>query len=306
MSISAHFTRRRFLGRALAAGAAGLAVSQLGAATATDGPPYLQDRGWLVGCWTRPWAKEDYRVAMDAIAEAGFQYIALTGAKTKTGRVIAPAATLEESQQVGEEARKRGLTITNVYGGGVSLHPGGESLRKMIDNCAAAGAWSVLLAHMGNEETFRESCKTVADCCDYAAEKQVVIVLKPHGGTTGTGPQLRRAVELVHHENFTLMYDPGNIYFYSDGQIDPVEDCAGLDGLVTGMSVKDYRHPKNVALTPGTGQVDFPALMARLGKGGFTHGPLVIETLTPGDSDHTLKEAKRARRFVQELAGDSR
>ena len=306
MSTPAQLTRRRFLGRTLAAGAAGLAAPQLAAATAIGGPPYLQDRGWLIGCWTRPWAKEDYRVAMDAVAEAGFKYIALTGAKTKTRRVIAPATTLEESRQVGEEAGKRGLTITNVYGGGIPLHPGGESLRKMIDNCAAAGAWSVLLAHMGNEETFRDCCKTVADCCDYAAEKQVVIVLKPHGGTTGTGPQLRRAVELVGHENFTLMYDPGNVYFYSDGQVDPVDDCAALDGLVTGMSVKDYRHPKNVALTPGTGQVGFPALMARLGKGGFTHGPLVIETLAPGDPDHTLNEAKRARRFVQELVGDRR
>jgi sugar phosphate isomerase/epimerase len=266
----------------------------------------LRARGWLIGCWTRPWASEDYRLAMDAIAEAGFKYIALTGAKTKTRRVIAPATTLEESQQVGEEARKRGLTITNVYGGGVPLQPGGESLRKMIDNCAAAGAWSVLLAHVGNEETFRECCKTIAACCDYAAEKRVVIVLKPHGGTTGTGPQLRRAVELVDHENFTLMYDPGNICFYSDGRVDPVEDCAAVDGLVTGMSVKDYRHPKNVALTPGTGQVDFPALMARLGKGGFTHGPLVIETLAPGDPDHTLAEAKRARRFVEGLIGDGR
>jgi len=124
--------------------------------------------------------------------------------------VIAPATTIEESQQVGEEAAKRGLTITNVYGGGIPLQPGGESLRKMIDNCAAAKAWSVLIAHMGNDETFRECCKTVAECCHYAAQKQVAIVLKPHGGTTGTGPKLRRAVELVDHENFTLMYDPGH------------------------------------------------------------------------------------------------
>ena len=36
--------------------------------------------------------------------------------------MIAPATTLEESQQVGEEASKRGLTITNVYGGGIPLH----------------------------------------------------------------------------------------------------------------------------------------------------------------------------------------
>ena len=104
MTTLAQLTRRRFLGRTLAAGAASLAVSQLDAATATDGPPYLQDRGWLIGCWTRPWAKEDYRVAMDAVAEAGFEYIALTGAKTKTRRVIAPATTLDDCRQVGEEA----------------------------------------------------------------------------------------------------------------------------------------------------------------------------------------------------------
>jgi sugar phosphate isomerase/epimerase len=215
--------------------------------------------------------------------------------------VIAPATTLEESQEVGEEARKRGLTITNVYGGGIPLDKGGESLRKMIDNCAAAGAWSVMLAHMGNEETYEVCCKTVAECCNYAAEKRVVIVLKPHGGTTGTGPQLRKAVEQVGHDNFTVMYDPGNIYYYSDGEVDPVQDAATVDGLITGMSVKDYKHPKNVALTPGTGQVDFPALMARLGKGGFTHGPLIIETLAPGDQAHTLEEAKKARKFVERL-----
>ena len=80
-------TRREFLGRTLAVGAAGLVVPRLAAGSATAAPPYLQDRGWQIGCWTRPWAKYDYRVAMDAIAEAGFKYIGLTGAKTNTRRV---------------------------------------------------------------------------------------------------------------------------------------------------------------------------------------------------------------------------
>ncbi|MBL7037930.1 MAG: sugar phosphate isomerase/epimerase [Pirellulaceae bacterium] len=303
---SDQLTRRRFLARTLAAGATGLVAPHLAAGATSAAMPYLEDRGWQIGCWTRPWSKYDYRVGMDAIAEAGFKYIGLTGAKTKTRRVIAPATTIEESREVGEEAKKRDLTITNVYGGGIPLDKGGESLHKMIDNCAAAGAWSVLLAHMGNEETYEVCCKTVAECCDYAAERRVVIVLKPHGGTTGTGPQLRKAAELVAHENFTVMYDPGNIYYYSNGEVDPVQDAATVDGVITGMSVKDYKHPKNVALTPGTGQVDFPALMARLGKGGFTHGPLIIETLAPGDPAQTLEEAKKARKFVEELVGGSR
>ena len=67
------------------------------------------------------------------------------------------------------------------------------------------------------------------------------------------------------------------------------------------MSVKDYRHPKEVALTPGTGQVDFAAMMKKLRAGGFTHGPMMIETLKPGDLAQTLAEAKKAKKFVEQL-----
>ena len=132
----------------------------------------------------------------------------------------------------------------------------------------------------------------------------MAIVLKPHGGLNGTGPLCRKTIERVGHDNFTLMYDPGNIFYYSGGEVDPVEDAATVDGLVTGLSVKDYRHPKNVAITPGAGQIDFPALMARLARGGFTRGPLVVETLAPGDPAQTLEEARKARRFVEKLVAD--
>ena len=30
---------------------------------------------YRIGCYTRPWDKYDYRVALDAIAEAGFKYV---------------------------------------------------------------------------------------------------------------------------------------------------------------------------------------------------------------------------------------
>lgn len=301
MPSSICMTRREFVRRVGVLGAAGtLPLPAIGACQDTP-PPYLQDEGWQIGCWTRPWAKYDYRVAMDAIADAGFKYMATTGAKTSTGRVIAPGTALAEAEQVGEEARQRGLTITNVYGGGLALHQSRDPLIKMIDNCAAAGARSVLMAHLGDESSYEAHCRAVAESCEYAAQHKIVIVLKPHGGMTGTGPQLRSAVEKVDHPYFTLMYDPGNIYYYSDGKIDPVQDVAHVAGLVTGVSVKDYRHPRDVAISPGTGQVDFRKLTARLRDGGFHHGPLLVETLAPGDPAHTLKEAKQARSFVAAL-----
>jgi len=97
--------------------------------------------------------------------------------------------------------------------------------------------------------------------------------------------------------------DPGNIFYYSDGKLNPVDDAPTVDGLVTGMCVKDFRRPKDVLVTPGTGEVDFPAVFARLKAGGFKGGPMVVECLEPGDLPHTLEQAKKARRFLETLTG---
>ena len=141
----------------------------------------------------------------------------------------------------------------------------------------------------------------VAECCDYAAAKGVTLTVKPHGGTNATGPECRRLLAKVGHKSFRLWYDPGNIFYYSDGKLNPVDDAATVDGLVAGMSVKDFLPPKEVNVTPGTGQVDFPKVLARLRRGGFTQGPLVVECLARGDVAQTNAEARRARLFLEAL-----
>ncbi len=304
MSSLDQMSRRDFLDRTLKVGAAGFAAS---CATESACAAATADR-WQIGCYTRPWANYDYRVALDAIAEAGFKYAGLMTTKAKTGNlVISVSTTLEEARQVGEEIRKRGLKVPSVYGGGIpvnkSLKAGIEGLRKLIDNCAACNVGNLLMGGIGNADLYDAYYKAIAECCDYAAEKSMGISIKPHGGLNATGPQCRKTIEMVGHKNFRIWYDPGNIYFYSDAKRDPVIDAATVDGLVVGMCIKDYKHPKNVAVTPGTGMVDFPSVFARLKQGGFTGGPLVVECLEPGDLKHTLAEAKKTREFLEELTG---
>ncbi len=300
-------SRRSFLGRTLKLSAAGLAASCTSTSCATSPREATIDGPWQIGCYTRPWAQYDYRVALDAIAEAGFKYAGLMTTKSKTRTVISISTTLEEAERVGEEVKKRGLTVPSVWGGGIpvakSLKAGIEGLKKLIDNCAACGAKNLLMGGVSKEELHKVYYKAIAECCDYAAEKGIGISVKPHGGLNATGPQCRKTIEMVGHRNFRIWYDPGNIFYYSNGELDPVIDAATVDGLVVGMCIKDYKHPKNVAVTPGTGQVDFPAVLARLKKGGFTHGPLVVECLDPGDLKQTLAEARKARRFLEEITG---
>ena len=313
MTLSNRPTRRKFLGRALTLGTAGLVAPQIVSRRALAAAEPSKRSRWQIGCYTRPWAAYDYRVALDAIAEAGFKYAGLMTTKREKGNlVISVATTPEQSEQIGREAKKRGLKVPSVYGGGFpvqeSLEAGIEGLRRLIDNCAAAGARSLMVGGLGNEKLYERYFKAIAEVCDYAAEKKVGMVLKPHGGLNATGPQCRKAVELVAQKSFSLWYDPGNIYFYSDGKLDPVKDAPTVAGLVTGMCVKDFsmstegeKVSKDVMLTPGTGRVDFPRVMAALREGGFRRGPLVIECLARGDRPALLAEARKARKFVEEL-----
>jgi sugar phosphate isomerase/epimerase len=258
---------------------------------------------WQIGCYTRPWAEHDYRVALDGIAGAGFKFAGLMTAKG--GVILRPETPLEQAVAMGAEANSRGLKIASVYGGNFMAKPavtdGVAALRRLVDNVAACHCPALLLGGTGRADMVDSYYKVVAECCDYAQARGVGFSVKPHGGTNATGPQCRELLQRVGHRNFGLWYDPGNIFYYSDGRLDPVDDATTVNGLVVGMSVKDFRPPKEVNLTPGAGAVNFASVFARLTRGGFQRGPLIIECLAPGDMAHVNAEAAKARRFVEQL-----
>ncbi len=288
--------RREFLSVALAApllGAAGCALQP------------KQKGEWQIGCFTRPWAAYDLVIAMDAIAEAGFRYMGLMTSAPNGRLLITLQTSVENAARIGEQARARGLGILSAYGGDFpvqeSVQAGVNGLKQLIDLCVACGSQSLLLGGAGREDLFDDYFKVVAECCDYAAEQKVRLVLKPHGGLNATGAQCRQTIEKVNHPVFRLWYDPGNIFYYSDGKLDPTTDVMDVGNVVCGMCVKDFLPPKNVEVTPGTGQVNFPVVLQRLRQAGLTGGPLVVECLKKGDLAQLAKEAKQARVYLQQI-----
>jgi len=286
-------TRRNFIGRMLATAGATVVTRTRG-----DEPAR-----WQLGCYTRPWAAYDYRVALDGMAAAGFKYAGLMTAKSqnKNNLILSTDSTPEEAAAVGAEVKRRNLSVISLWGGDFPVEAP-DGLKRLIDNTAACGSPHLLLGGTA-EARAAAYYKTVADCCDYAASKNVMLSIKPHGGSNANGDQCRKLVDRIGHKNFRIWYDPGNIFYYSDGKLDPVEDAATVDGVVTGMSVKDFLPPKEVNLTPGTGKVAFDKVLARLRKGGFMSGPLVVECLAPGDLPFINAEAAKAYRFLERLTG---
>ena len=281
-------TRRRFLGGVTSA----LAAAHIRAEEASASP-------WQLGCYTRPWATHDYRVALDGIAAAGFKYAGLMTTKSKNNLILSVESTPDEAAAVGAEVTRRGLKVISLWGGSFPLDSS-AGLKRLIDNSAACGCPNLLLGGT-DEKSSSAYYKIVSECCGYAAEKKVGLSVKPHGGSNANGAECRKIIDLINHSSFRLWYDPGNIFYYSDGKLDPVQDAATVDGVVVGMSVKDFLPPKTVDLTPGTGQVNFAKVFARLKQGGFTRGPLVVECLTPGDLPHLAAEAIKARRLLVTL-----
>lgn len=293
-------TRRDVLRAGSAALAAGLASPLTG--VAADAP------GYQLGCYTRPWDQYEYKVALDGIAEAGFKFAGLMTAKGKSWVLVTVESTPEDVTAIAEEVKKRGLKTLSLYGGDFpvakSVEAGIAGLKKLVDHCVICGCPNLMLGGTGDAKLVDAYYKVVAECCEYAAAKSVGLSVKPHGGQNATGAQCRKIIEMVGHKSFRVWYDPGNIFYYSQGKLDPVDDAPSVDGLVAGMSVKDFVPPKEVAVTPGTGQVNFREVLARLKKGGFTGGPLIVECLARGDSAAKITaEAKKTRQWLEELTG---
>jgi sugar phosphate isomerase/epimerase len=294
-------SRRSVLGGLLAAGAGALLRPSLGLAAAEPAKS-----PWQIGCFTRPWRDEPYAVAFDAIAEAGFKYVGFMTSKVPGSYFLTAKTTPEDAAKAGEEARKRGLGVLAAWGGGLPLKTGVaegvEALRKLIDNAAIAKVGTLLMGGTGNEKEYDAYYKAIAECADYAGEKNVALVIKPHGGLNSTSEQCRKTIEKVGKKNFRYWFDPGNIYYYSDGKLDPIEDAKAAAGVVTGMCVKDFKGPKSVDVTPGSGEVKFKEVMAVLKAGGFTGGPLVVETLGPVEgAKERIVEARKARELVERI-----
>jgi sugar phosphate isomerase/epimerase len=300
-------TRRSFLGRTTLSAVAGVATCQLPLAASATAPG--KSPSYTIAAYTRPFDKFDLPTALDMIVEAGFGSVGLmtsrSPAPSKRGMYFPVNLQLkpEDVEKIAGEVRQRRLQVLSVFGVfdvGKTVDDTVRRMHTLIDYSAIVGTRNLLIG--GTDQKRAEAYyQAVKEACPYAAEKGIEITIKPHGGSNGTGQECRKLITKVGRKNFRLYYDPGNIFFYSGGQLDPARDSASVDGIVSGLIIKDFRPPKDVMVNPGEGKVDFRVVLANLKRGGFTNGPIILETLAPGDRAQVAAEARAARAFMQSL-----
>ena len=133
----------------------------------------------------------------------------------------------------------------------------------------------------------------------------MLIVVKQHGGETGTGAVCAEITREVNDAGIKVNYDAGNVMDYL--KLDPLPDIRKCVDEVRSFCIKDHRRfskEKDQDCGPGFGEIDHYKLLDPVAFTGLTmplcceniFAPFVPRPTKPEDVD-TL--AKRAREFLE-------
>ncbi len=253
-----------------------------------------------IGCFNRPWNQWDYEIALKGIQAAGYEH---TGLMYQRGKLLLSTdSSPDEILEMKDLIESHELRPAVVLGGpplDLPVQQAAEQFCRLIDNVHLLGADYVLTCGTMNEEEYETYYQVMAQCCDYAAQQQVMLTLKPHGGIGATARECLTAIERIDHPNFAIYYDPGNVHYYT-GE-DAAQDIKLIANYVVGICVKDCTgFEDEVMITIGEGLVDFESVFGTLKDAGFT-GPVTVECFGGETPEQINVAAQQTYEFVARL-----
>ncbi len=136
-----------------------------------------------------------------------------------------------------------------------------------------------------------------------ARDHGVTIVIKQHGGDTGTGAACAAIVRDVNDNGVRVNYDAGNVMDYLN--VNPIPDLRGCADLVRSFCIKDHRNiPRDEDCGPGLGEIDHYRLLEPVAFTG-REMPLCCENIfapllpRPAEPEGVNMMARRAREFLE-------
>lgn len=308
MDNQTNHTRRTFLGLSTTA----LAVAMFDSRSRLHGAePKAEPRKpteFQHACMTLPYSAFPLERALTGIKSAGYRYVAWgTRHQEANGEqvpVLADDAPPDKARALAQRCRDMGLEpvmmFSNIY---PENNRGLEVLTQRIKQAAAAGIGQVLtFGHTqgGNRKLWVERFKVLGPI---ARDHGVIIVVKQHGGSTGTGEACAEIVREVNDAGIFVNYDAGNVMDYLD--LDPIPDIQKCAREIRSFCIKDHRNwPKDQDCGPGFGEIDHYRLLQPVAFTGLKmplayeniFAPLVPRPTTPEGIDML---ARRAREFME-------
>jgi sugar phosphate isomerase/epimerase len=304
-----HHTRRSFL-QLGALGLSGLALVGTGdAAEPQEKPDPKREKPtqFLLACMTLPYAEFPLERALKGIKEAGFEHVAWGTSHKEDGKpvpVMPADAKAEKAKDLGKHCRDMGLMPVMMFSGIYPEDPEAMKIFKnRIEQAAAAGIPEVLtFGHTkgANRKLWVERFKELGPI---ARDHDVRIVVKQHGGETGTGAACAEIIREVNDDGIKVNYDAGNVMDYLS--VDPLTDIKKCVEEIRSFCIKDHRlFPKDQDCGPGFGEIDHYKLLHPVAFTGRTMALCFENIFAPVLPRPTKPEgvdalAKRAREFLE-------
>ena len=261
-----------------------------------------------IACMTLPYSPFPLRRALTGIKSAGYRYVAWGTRHQESGGQPVPVmpadAPPKKARELGKLCRDLGLEPLMMFSTVYPEHKDApQILTNRIRQASAAGLPHVLtFGHTkgGNRKVWVERFKKLGPV---AGDHGVTIVVKQHGGSTGTGEACAEIVREVDHPAIMVNYDAGNVMDYLD--VDPIPDVRKCAAEVRSFCIKDHRNwPKDQDCGPGFGEIDHYRLLHPVAFTGLKM-PLCCENIfaplvpRPVEPEGTDALARRAREFLE-------
>jgi len=300
---------RRSLLKMGAAAVCGTALHRLLPATSAMAAEPGEPTRFQIACMTLAYGQFPLQRALKGIKAAGYEYVAwgTRHAETPGGQrvpVMPGDAPPAKAKELGKRCRDEGLQPLMMFSIVYPEAPDGLTvLTSRIKQAAAAGIPQVLtFGHTegGNAKLWIERFKRLGPI---AQDHGVMIVVKQHGGSTGTGEACAKIIREVNHPNVMVNFDAGNVMDYLN--VDPIPDILKCADVVRSFCIKDHRNwPKDQDCGPGLGEIDHYRLLHPVAFTGLTmplcceniFAPLLPRPETPEGIDDL---ARRARLFLE-------
>lgn len=257
---------------------------------------------------TLPYAQFPLRRALQGIQAAGYRHVAWGTTHVEAGGqktpVMPPDASPAQAKELAQRCRDLGLEPVMMFSTVYPEHDHAvEVFTQRIRQAAAAGIPQVLtFGHTkgGHRQLWIQRFKQLGPI---ARDQGVMIVIKQHGGETGTGAACAEIVREVNDPGIMVNYDAGNVMDYLD--LDPIPDISRCASEVRSFCIKDHRNfPKDEDCGPGFGEIDHYRLLSPVAFTGLTM-PLCCENIfapvvpRPTDPVGVDALARRAREYLE-------
>jgi sugar phosphate isomerase/epimerase len=262
-----------------------------------------------IACMTLPYAEFSWKRAIHGIKSAGYRYLAwgTTHRETPGGEripVMPADAPPRQASELAKECRDLGLDPLMMFSTVYPEAPDGlEVLTHRIKQAGAAEIPQVLtFGHTegGSRQLWIERFKVLGPI---ARDHGVLLVVKQHGGSTGTGAACAEIVREVGDEGVRVNYDAGNVMDYLN--VDPIPDIRQCADVVHSFCMKDHRNwPLDQDCGPGFGEIDHYQLLHPVAFSGRKI-PLCCENISapvvprPDQPEQLDRLARQVREYLE-------